>query len=49
MSHDDNDFDFIRLEKELKLAVQADEKYTRENDAKMRAVQQKVGSYEEFR
>lgn len=41
--------DFRKLEKELALAVEADEKYLRENDAKFRAVNQRVGSYEEFR
>ena len=29
--------------------MEADEKYLRENDAKFRAVNQRVGSYEEFR
>ncbi|XP_054849591.1 coiled-coil domain-containing protein 103 [Eublepharis macularius] len=41
--------DFHALEKELQEAVAADEKYQRENDAKFRAVRQKVASYEEFR
>ncbi|XP_060111249.1 coiled-coil domain-containing protein 103, partial [Heteronotia binoei] len=41
--------DFQALEKELQEAVTADEKYQRENDAKFRAVRQKVASYEEFR
>ncbi|KAL8175684.1 UNVERIFIED_CONTAM: hypothetical protein K2H54_004429 [Gekko kuhli] len=41
--------DFHALEKELQEAVAADEKYQRENEAKFRAVRQKVASYEEFR
>lgn len=40
---------FSALEKELESAVEADKKYRRENDAKFRALHQKVGSYEEFR
>ncbi|XP_060637185.2 coiled-coil domain-containing protein 103 isoform X1 [Anolis sagrei] len=41
--------DFRTLEKELEQAIASDEKYKRENDAKFRAVRQKVASYEEFR
>ncbi|KAM5135460.1 dynein axonemal assembly factor 19 [Mantella aurantiaca] len=41
--------DFRELERELANAVAADEKYRRENDAKFRAIHQKVASYEEFR
>ena len=41
--------DFRKLEKELNVALKADAKYSRENSAKFRAVQQRVGSYEEFR
>ncbi|MCJ8739014.1 hypothetical protein PDJAM_G00042230 [Pangasius djambal] len=41
--------DFSALEKELKRAVEADKKYQRENDAKFRAIHQKVATYEEFR
>nr|XP_008165803.1 coiled-coil domain-containing protein 103 isoform X2 [Chrysemys picta bellii] len=41
--------DFCALERELQAAVAADEKYQRENDAKFRAIHQKVASYEEFR
>lgn len=41
--------DFKALEKELQAAVTADEKYRRENAAKLRAVEQRVASYEEFR
>uniref|UniRef100_A0A8C2L699 Coiled-coil domain containing 103 n=1 Tax=Cricetulus griseus TaxID=10029 RepID=A0A8C2L699_CRIGR len=40
---------FKALEKELQAALAADEKYKRENDAKLRAVEQRVPSYEEFR
>ena len=38
-----------KLRKQLGEAVEADEAYWRENDAKFRAVRQKVSSYEEFR
>ena len=41
--------DFDKLEREFVSAVEADAKYSRENDAKFRAVNQKVASYEEFR
>uniref|UniRef100_A0A8D0H0T0 Coiled-coil domain containing 103 n=1 Tax=Sphenodon punctatus TaxID=8508 RepID=A0A8D0H0T0_SPHPU len=41
--------DLCALEKELQAALAADEKYHREDDAKFRAVHQKVASYEEFR
>ncbi|XP_008563800.1 PREDICTED: coiled-coil domain-containing protein 103-like, partial [Galeopterus variegatus] len=41
--------DFMALEKELQAAITADEKYKRENAAKLRAVEQRVASYEEFR
>ena len=47
--NDDEGIDFRKLEKELALAVEADAKYERENSAKFRAVEQRVGSYEEFR
>ena len=40
---------FLALEKELECAVEADKKYRRENDAKFRALHQKVATYEEFR
>ena len=45
----DDTVDFRQLEKEFAAAVAADEKYQRENDAKFRAIHQKVGTYEEFR
>ncbi|XP_003786308.1 coiled-coil domain-containing protein 103 [Otolemur garnettii] len=41
--------DFKALEKELQAALAADEKYKQENAAKLRAVEQRVASYEEFR
>lgn len=41
--------DFNKLEKEFNRAVEADAKYQRENAAKFRAVEQRVGSYEEFK
>ncbi|GCC45262.1 hypothetical protein chiPu_0029184, partial [Chiloscyllium punctatum] len=41
--------DFKALKRELETALFLDEKYKRENDAKFRAIHQKVGSYEEFR
>ena len=41
--------DVGKVEKELVAALAADRKYKRENDAKMRAVSQRVASYEEFR
>ncbi|XP_059494724.1 coiled-coil domain-containing protein 103 isoform X2 [Stegostoma tigrinum] len=41
--------DFKALKKELETALFLDEKHKRENEAKFRAIHQKVGSYEEFR
>lgn len=41
--------DFSALKKELDRAVEADLKYQRENAAKLRAIHQKVATYEEFR
>ena len=41
--------DVERVEKELVSALAADRKYSRENDAKIRAVTQRVATYEEFR
>ncbi|XP_065064621.1 coiled-coil domain-containing protein 103-like [Rhopilema esculentum] len=49
MNAETDDIDFTKLEKELAAAVEADKKYSRENAAKFRAVEQRVGSYEEFR
>lgn len=45
----DVNIDFKKLQKEFITAKNADAAYSRENDAKFRAVHQKVGSYEEFR
>ena len=41
--------DVDKLEREMVSALQADRRYSRENDAKFRAVNQRVQSYEEFR
>ena len=41
--------DVNKLEKELVSALEADRRYARENDAKFRAVHQRVATYEEFR
>ncbi|CAH2302717.1 coiled-coil domain-containing 103 [Pelobates cultripes] len=46
---DPQSINFQELERELAIAVAADQKYKRENDAKFRAIHQKVSSYEEFR
>ncbi|XP_059412998.1 coiled-coil domain-containing protein 103 [Carassius carassius] len=40
---------FSSLEKELQAALEADRRYQRENEAKFRALNQNVASYEEFR
>ena len=45
----DESINFDKLQKEFYNAKEADQKYSRENDAKFRAVHQKVASYEEFR
>ena len=49
MDTKNSEIDFDKLERELAAAVEADKKYSRENAAKFRAVEQKVGSYDEFR
>ncbi|XP_065174486.1 coiled-coil domain-containing protein 103-like [Sycon ciliatum] len=41
--------DFRQLRKNFVRAQEKDERYTRENDAKFRAVHQKVATYEEFK
>lgn len=41
--------DVDRLESELKQSVRHEERRWHENDAKLRAVEQKVATYEEFR
>lgn len=48
-SYTDDEVNFTKLRQEFDSAKHADEKYRRENDAKFRAVHQKVASYEEFR
>ena len=49
VSRKEDKVDFGKLEKELANAVDADQRYWRENDAKLRAVHQKVATYDEFR
>jgi len=49
MADFDDDIDFRHLAKEISSALAKDEKYQRENDAKFRAIHQKVKSYDEFR
>ena len=44
-----DEIDFDKLEKELSNALELDARYWRENDAKFRAIHQKVATYEEFR
>jgi len=46
---DDKTIDFKKLEHELETAVEGEARYWRENDAKFRAVNQKVATYDEFR
>ena len=49
MASIDDDVDFKKLANEVSHALAKEEKYQRENDAKFRAINQKVRSYEEFR
>ena len=49
VSRNEDRVDFDKLEQELNAAVDADARYWRENDAKFRAIHQKVATYEEFR
>ena len=49
VSKQNDTIDFGKLEAEVYDAVDADDKYQRENDAKFRAVNQRVATYEEFR
>ncbi|XP_069702564.1 coiled-coil domain-containing protein 103 isoform X2 [Periplaneta americana] len=49
MEETDDTIDFEALEAELDAAIQEDAKYWRENDAKLRAVEQRVATYDEFR
>ncbi|EGD81456.1 hypothetical protein PTSG_02174 [Salpingoeca rosetta] len=44
----DGDVNFDKLQAKLSHAVEREDKYWRENDAKFRAVAQKVATYEEF-
>lgn len=45
----DGALDLGALHRELRAALAADKKHAREDEAKFRAVRQRVGSYEEFR
>lgn len=45
----DDNIDFKKLEDQFANALASDEKYQRENNAKFRAIHQKVGTYDEFR
>lgn len=49
VSRQEDSINFSKFEKELEAAVELDNRYWRENDAKFRAVAQKVATYEEFR
>ncbi|PSN36381.1 Coiled-coil domain-containing protein 103 [Blattella germanica] len=49
MEVEEKPIDFNALETELQAAIDADVKYWRENDVKIRAVEQRVASYEEFK
>ncbi|OXB71710.1 UNVERIFIED_CONTAM: hypothetical protein H355_005882 [Colinus virginianus] len=45
----DGALDMGALREELRAALEADERHERENSAKLRAVRQRLGSYQEFR
>lgn len=51
MEDDDDDdiINFSALETELHAAIEEDAKYWQENDAKFRAIEQRVATYDEFR
>lgn len=49
VSHDSDYLDFSKLEKEIQNAVVSEERYWQENDAKIRAVEQRVPTYDDFR
>lgn len=49
MSQVNESVDFKELEKELRECIKEDERYWRENNAKLKAVDQRVASYDEFR
>lgn len=40
---------FSALEREVQVALESDRRHQRENAAKVRAVEQRVATYEEFR
>ena len=44
-----DDINFVELERELRAAIEQDQRRAAQNDAKLRAVQQRVGTYDEFR
>ncbi|XP_026275945.1 coiled-coil domain-containing protein 103 [Frankliniella occidentalis] len=46
---DKKDIDFTELERELEAAIDQDTRYWLQNDAKIRAVNQRVATYDEFR
>lgn len=46
---DDDTINYNALESELHAALEEDAKYWRENDAKFRAVEQGVATFDEFR
>jgi hypothetical protein len=46
---DDDTINYTALESELHAALEEDAKYWRENDAKFRAVEQRVATFDEFR
>ena len=49
MADNNECINFHELERELHVALEGDKRYWRENDAKFRAIHQKVATYDEFR
>jgi len=49
VSRKEDAVDFNKLEEEVTAAMEAEAHYYRENDAKFRAINQRVATYEEFR
>lgn len=50
MARSQNDvIDFAALERELHGAIDSEQRHKRENEAKLRAIDQRVSSYEQFR
>jgi len=49
MSHDEDQLDFSKLEREVQQSVINDQRYWTENAAKIRAVEQRVPTYEDFK